>query len=99
MSNKHDAETTMLINSNQLVDEVMRRRPQTIGVFLKHKMHCVGCPIACFHTVGDACREHCVDEAVFLADLSASAEKATCAPSGKAWPVQTENSPVGGLGT
>jgi hypothetical protein len=36
-------------------------------------MHCVGCPIACFHTVDDACREHNVDRARFLADLRAVA--------------------------
>jgi hypothetical protein len=31
----------------------------------------VGCPIACFHTVDDACREHGVDREAFLAALCA----------------------------
>jgi hypothetical protein len=26
----------------------------------------VGCPIACYHTVDDACREHGVDRDAFL---------------------------------
>jgi hybrid cluster-associated redox disulfide protein len=63
----------MTIESTQLVDDVMRRWPATIRVFLDHRMHCVGCPIACFHTVDDACREHKVDQAAFLADLRATA--------------------------
>ena len=37
-------------------------------------MSCVGCPIACFHTVDDACREHGTDRARFLADLRGAIE-------------------------
>ena len=35
-------------------------------MFLDFRMGCVGCPIACFHTVDDACREHGVDRDAFL---------------------------------
>lgn len=56
-----------------LVDEVMRDWPATIRVFLDFRMRCVGCPIACFHTVDDACREHHVDRAAFLAALHVAA--------------------------
>lgn len=51
------------------VDQVMRTWPDTIRTFLDYRMNCPGCPIACFHTVADACREHHVDAASFLADL------------------------------
>jgi hybrid cluster-associated redox disulfide protein len=61
----------MSIESTDLVDDIMRRWPATIRVFLDHKMRCVGCPIACFHTVDDACKEHQIDRATFLADLEA----------------------------
>ena len=53
------------------VDDVMSRSPQTIRVFLQFKMRCVGCPIACFHTVDDACREHGVDRVAFFRALTA----------------------------
>lgn len=56
----------MAIEAQTLVDTVMRRWPPTIRVFLDHRFHCVGCPIACFHTVEDACREHGADLAAFL---------------------------------
>jgi hybrid cluster-associated redox disulfide protein len=61
----------MRIALETLVDEVMRASPATIRVFLDFKMKCVGCPIACFHTLEDACREHHVDDAGFLAALRA----------------------------
>jgi hybrid cluster-associated redox disulfide protein len=70
MSNRTiSAEAIMPLDPTQLVDDVMRRWPMTIRAFLKHRMHCVGCPIACFHTLADACREHGVDQTEFLADL------------------------------
>lgn len=58
------------------VDEIMRRWPATIRSFLDHRMNCPGCPIACFHTVADACREHHVEPDVFLRDLHIRAVQA-----------------------
>ena len=66
-------ETCMPIRFDDLVDDVMRGSPATIRVFLEFKMGCVGCPIACFHTVDDACREHGVDRDAFLNALRACA--------------------------
>ena len=51
------------------VDDIMRKWPGTIRAFLDHRMNCPGCPIACFHTVADACREHGVAVEEFVADL------------------------------
>src|SRR5262245_4656185 len=56
------------------VDEVMRRWPSTIRIFLDFGMHCVGCPIATFHTVDDACIEHRIDVDRFLRRLQAAAQ-------------------------
>ena len=66
-------ETRMPIRFDDLVDDVMRRSPETIRVFLQFRMRCVGCPIACFHTVEDACREHGVDRDAFFRALTACA--------------------------
>jgi hybrid cluster-associated redox disulfide protein len=59
----------MPIEFDDLVDEVMRSQPKTIRVFLDFKMGCVGCPIACLHTVDDACVEHGIDRSAFLEAL------------------------------
>lgn len=61
----------MPIERDSLVDDVMGQWPATIRTFLDFRMRCVGCPIACFHTVEDACREHHVDAVLFLEALTA----------------------------
>lgn len=60
---------TSMLAGTMSMDEVMRTWPQTIRVVLDHRMHCVGCPIARFQTLSDACKEHGVDEAQFLEDV------------------------------
>ena len=67
----------MRIDFDDIVGEVMNARPATIRVFLDFRMGCVGCPIAAFHTVDDACKEHGVDRDEFLAALRASADTVT----------------------
>jgi hybrid cluster-associated redox disulfide protein len=59
----------MRVESDTLVDDVMCQAPATIRIFLDFRMKCVGCPIACFHTVDDACREHGVERVAFIAAL------------------------------
>jgi hybrid cluster-associated redox disulfide protein len=62
---------TPTVHPDMLVDEVMRRWPQTIRVLVRRRMLCVGCPIGTFHTVSEACREHNVPEGEFLMELEA----------------------------
>ena len=62
----------MRITSGMSVDEIMCRWPATIDVFILRKMLCVGCPIGPFHTLKDACQEYQLDEAGFLAELTAA---------------------------
>jgi hybrid cluster-associated redox disulfide protein len=54
------------------VDQVMNRWPASIRVFMDFKMSCVGCPIATFHSVDEASREHGIDPGAFLEALTAS---------------------------
>jgi hybrid cluster-associated redox disulfide protein len=55
------------------LDTLMSLWPETVAVFLRHKMLCVGCMISTFHTVVDACIEYDLDEWVFRAELHAAA--------------------------
>ena len=64
-----------LIGFDDRVHDVMTDWPATIRVFLDFRMGCVGCPIASFHTVGDACGEHHVDRDAFLKALREGAVK------------------------
>lgn len=52
----------------------MRRWPTTIRVFLDFNMNCVGCPIATFHSVAEACHEHGIDLSLFFQSLQAAAQ-------------------------
>ena len=49
--------------------DLMTCRPETIPVFLRHRMLCVGCLVSPFHTIIDACREYDLDEETFVAEL------------------------------
>jgi hybrid cluster-associated redox disulfide protein len=60
------------------VDDVMRFWPNTINVFVRHGMLCVGCPIGSFHTVADACREHSLDEEAFRRDIQMAIGQRRC---------------------
>jgi hybrid cluster-associated redox disulfide protein len=60
------------IDVDESVDDVMRRWPQTLRVFLEFRMKCVGCPIATFHSIRDSCREHRVDLDRFVAALQSA---------------------------
>ncbi len=54
------------------LDDVMKIWPQTISVFLRHKMLCVGCLVNPFHTIADACVEYELDEESFRLELRAA---------------------------
>lgn len=60
---------TASIDPRMTVDEIMRRWPATIRVMIRNKMLCIGCPIGIFHTVGDACAAHRLDEEAFSKEL------------------------------
>lgn len=55
------------------VGEIMSCWPATIGVFLRYRMGCVGCPISGFHTLVDACEEHELDLDAVLAAMREAA--------------------------
>lgn len=51
----HDADMSVM--------NIMDIWPETISVFLQYKMLCIGCSIAPFHTIEEACAEHNLDVA------------------------------------
>jgi hybrid cluster-associated redox disulfide protein len=82
--------------TEQTVDDVMRRWPATIRVFIDFRMHCIGCPIATFHTVEDACSEHGIDLETFLRSLQVVVQNLAVQVPVAAdfdWPSASANSP------
>lgn len=62
---------------DQTLSEIMTTWPQTVQVFLRHGMHCVGCMVGPFHTIEDACMEYHLDEAEFRRELECAITEAT----------------------
>ena len=61
------------ITPDQTVGAIMQRWPGTIAVFLRHRMACVGCPMAWFDTLADVGAEYAVPLAVLLDELETAA--------------------------
>lgn len=62
------------LNDDATMDAIMSETPAAIRVLLRYGMLCVGCPIAPFHTVSEAAREHDLDENQLRRDLEAAAD-------------------------
>lgn len=52
------------------VAEVLLQRPRAARILVKHRMHCVGCAIAPFETVAEACEIYGVSLQDLLDELN-----------------------------
>jgi hybrid cluster-associated redox disulfide protein len=59
------------------VAEIMSAYPAAIRLFMDWQLHCIGCPIAPFHTICDAALEHRVSPAELVAAVEAVLENVT----------------------
>lgn len=58
------------VTADWMVDEILTVWPQTMTIFLKRRMNCVGCCMAAFERLGDALQIYGEAEDVFLAELN-----------------------------
>jgi len=59
-------------NPDTPLNELIADWPETVEVFFRHQMLCVGCLVAPFHTVTDACKEYGLEIDAFYAELTAT---------------------------
>ncbi|HZW05197.1 MAG TPA: DUF1858 domain-containing protein [Anaerolineaceae bacterium] len=52
-----------------IVADVLNNWPETVPVFLKHRMSCVGCSMSSFETLSDAVRIYNIPLDLFLGEL------------------------------
>jgi hybrid cluster-associated redox disulfide protein len=57
------------IAADTTIADLVTRHPAAAQVFIRRRMHCVGCDVDRFHTVADACRIYGQPLASFVADL------------------------------
>lgn len=58
------------VTPDLVVAEVMERWPETLVVFLSHRMSCVGCYLSRFDTLGDALRVYHLPVAAIVASMN-----------------------------
>jgi hybrid cluster-associated redox disulfide protein len=58
------------LEADLIVADVLARWPQTISVFIRHRMACVGCPIAPFETLAEVTAIYDLDLSYFLIELT-----------------------------
>lgn len=51
------------------VSELLKLYPCTVSVFMRHRMACVGCAIAAFHTVNEAAAVYGIEPLEFTQEL------------------------------
>jgi hybrid cluster-associated redox disulfide protein len=59
------------------VTEVLARWPQTIPVFIRHRMACIGCAMAPFETLAEVAVIYELDLSRFLSELEQAIERPT----------------------
>jgi hybrid cluster-associated redox disulfide protein len=57
------------LEASLTVAEVLARWPQTISVFIHHRMACIGCAVAPFETLAEVVAIYRLDLACFLNEL------------------------------
>ncbi len=70
----HESVVGTYITEDMTLAEVLQRYPQTAAVFGRYGIHCVGCHIANWETLGQGARAHGVDLQLLLKDLNQSVE-------------------------
>jgi len=60
------------IHADAIVRAVMDAHPETIGVFVRRRMHCPGCAMAPFITIAEAAASYATPAEDLLHDLRAA---------------------------
>ncbi|MFH1638345.1 MAG: DUF1858 domain-containing protein [Candidatus Woesearchaeota archaeon] len=63
------------LKKEMAIGEVVAKHPDTVEVFMKHGMHCVGCAIASMETVEQGAKAHGMDIKKLMGDLNKAVEK------------------------
>ena len=66
----------MSITKDTPIGEIVQKYPQTVRVFLKHGLMCVGCAAARFENLEQGAVAHGINVDALLQDLNTAAEPA-----------------------
>jgi len=60
----------MTITKDIKIEEVVTQYPETMMVFMKHGLHCVGCHVSAFESIEDGAIAHGINVDALVADLN-----------------------------
>ncbi|MBD3366613.1 MAG: DUF1858 domain-containing protein [Candidatus Eisenbacteria bacterium] len=55
------------------IGDVVRKHPETVPVFMKHGLHCIGCAVAAFESIAEGAAAHGIDVDALMTDLNQAA--------------------------
>ncbi len=64
----------MAITKEMRIQEIVAEHPETVRIFFKHGLMCVGCAAARFESLAQGAMAHGIDVDALVADLNANLE-------------------------
>ena len=64
----------MTITKENTIEEVVTNYPESVMVFTKHGLHCVGCHVSAFESIEEGAMAHGIDVDALVADLNKIAQ-------------------------
>lgn len=58
------------ITKDMTISDIIGKYPDTVEVFFKHGLHCLGCAASQFENVDEAARAHGIDPEKLIKDLN-----------------------------
>lgn len=58
------------VNKDMIITEVLALDRSTAAIFMKHGMHCIGCPVASSEKISEAAVVHGIDADRLIDDLN-----------------------------
>ncbi|MDP2766311.1 MAG: DUF1858 domain-containing protein [Candidatus Methanoperedens sp.] len=60
----------MPINKEMTIEEVVTQYPETMMVFMRHGLHCVGCHVSAFESIEEGAMAHGINVDALVSDLN-----------------------------
>ncbi|HEY9205845.1 MAG TPA: DUF1858 domain-containing protein [Candidatus Methanoperedens sp.] len=60
----------MTITKEMTIEEVVSQYPETMMVFMKHGLHCVGCHVSAFESIEEGSMAHGINTDALVEDLN-----------------------------
>lgn len=64
----------MTITKETTIEDVVTKYPESVMVFMKHGLHCVGCHVSAFESIEEGAMAHGINVDALVEDLNKVAE-------------------------